>query len=462
MRLAGIIGVAWLTACGAAQPAPTTPQREELVVDEATVVSVRRPLREGELPPLPQALPATSTAFQRGHALAIELLRAPGPGAPAALDAATYDAWSAREFQSWLAARVTAAQLAADALGAVRAGPASEHVPAAALLGLCFARTHAQLLAVPPPASVSADPKLLRVYQAELNDGAQRWSEQAAAAFAHCGRGAAREREPAFGLWLELCLQQVAALQQTNERARLLAAAVAAEREADRLAAEGPRPEGPQICWGGEPVAAQPAPVPAATAVPAAPAAAAVDGGASAAAVAGATTSAVSDASASPNASAPNASATPNAGAAPKRTGCARAAHTVADDAAGALTPRDQRYGARDPASGVRVWAALGDNPTMDATPLLEPQIRAALAACFARGVPASRAITVAVHATLSVDARGATRSATLTPEPSDAAAPPDAKLSQCLQRALQRVAFTCSPSGQATQASATFCLRRD
>ncbi|HMI93553.1 MAG TPA: hypothetical protein VK509_19405, partial [Polyangiales bacterium] len=229
-----------LTACGASQPTPSTPGRRELIIDEATVVTARRPLREGELPELPQALDHTSTAFQRGHALANELLHAPGPGSPPALDDTSYAAWSDRDFQAWLSARVSAAQAATDALGSVRDGPASEHVPAAGLLGLVFARTHAQLLAVPSPASVSADAKLQRIYASQLNASAQRWAEQASAAFGHCSRAAAREAEPAYGLWLELCHQQLAALQRIDERARLLADVVAAEREADRLAAEGP------------------------------------------------------------------------------------------------------------------------------------------------------------------------------------------------------------------------------
>jgi hypothetical protein len=427
-----------LAACGASQPIATTPARRELVIEEATVVSAQRPLRDGELPALPQALNHTSAAFQRGHALASELLHAPGPGAPPALDDQSYAAWSRGEFQAWLSTRIRAAQAATDALGAVRDGPASEHVPAAALLGLVYMRTHAQLLAVSPPANVSADAKLQRIYTAQLNASAQRWADQAGAAFGHCSRAAAREAEPAFGLWLELCHQQLATLQHAGERARLLADLVAAEHEADRLAAEGPRPEGPQICWGG---AGSPVPpLPVALAIPPAPVAAAA-----------------------PPATAPATSPparSPVAKSAPAR--CARAAHTVGDDGGTAPSPRDLRYGPRDPSHGVRVWAALGDNPTMDASPLLEPATRAALAACFAQHVPKDRAVTVAVHATLSVDARGATRSAALTPEPSDAAVPPDPKLTRCLERGLARVAFDCSPSGQPTQAAATYCLRRD
>jgi hypothetical protein len=448
--LAGMIGrsrvglVLLLTACGASQPTATTPARRELVVDEAMVVSARRPLREGELPPLPQALDHTSAAFQRGHALAHELLQAPAPSTPPALDDAGYAAWSERDFQTWLSARVAAAQAATDALGAVRDRPASEHVPAAALLGLVFARTHAQLLAVPPPAKVSADAKLQRIYASQLNASAQRWAEQAAAAFDHCSRAAAREAEAAYGLWLELCHQQLGALQRAGERARLLADVVAAEREADRLAAEGPRPDGPQICWGETAAPPPPSIIPG---VVAAPTARAVPAAQTPTAVPSA-----GDATTGSGAAAPKAAT----------TRCARAAHTVADDGGAARSPRDLRYGPRDATHGVRVWAALGDNPTMDASPLLEPATRAALAACFAQHVPPSRAVTVALHATLSIDARGATRSAALTPEPSDLAVPPDAKLSRCLERSLSRVAFDCSPSGQPTQATATFCLRRD
>ena len=406
-----------VAACGGSQAKPTTPAPRELVVDEPTVISAQRPLREGELPPLPQALAQTSAAFQHGHMLASALLAAEGPGAPNALDDATYDAWSAHEFQAWLSARVQAAQAATDALGAVRDGPASEHVPAAALLGLVFARTHQQLLAVPAPASVSSDGKLLRVYTSQLNATAQRWLEQAAAAFGHCSRAAAQEEQPAFGLWLQLCQQQLQHLQREAQQAQLLADVVAAEREADRLAAEGPRPEGPQICWG-------------------------------------ATPSAMAEEQPKEQSGAPASSASAPS-IAPAAVPAAKAAEPGA-------SPRDLRYGPRDAATGVRVFAALADNPTMDASPLLATTTRVALAACFAKGVKPDRAVTIALHATLSVDARGKARSASLTPEPSDDAAVPDAALTRCLQRALEHIAFAPSPSAQPTQATAMFCMRRD
>jgi hypothetical protein len=98
----------------------------------------------------------------------------------------------------------------------------------------------------------------------------------------------------------------------------------------------------------------------------------------------------------------------------------------------------------------------------MDAAPLASPSTQARLAACFAKNVPADKALTVAVHANLSVDARGHTRSVVLAAEPSDAASPPSKPLDRCLTQALKQTAFTCSPNGQPTQAAASFCLRRD
>lgn len=428
-----------VAACGASQAKPTTPQAREVVVEEPTVITASRPLREGELPPLPQELPHTSSAFQRGHALATALLAAPGPGVPSALDDASYGAWSAHEFQAWLTTRVQEAQAATDALGAVRDGPASEHVPAAALLGLVFARTHEQLLAVPAPASVSGDGKLLRIYGSQLNASSARWSEQAIAAFAHCSRASAQEAEPAFGLWLQLCQQQLQRLQRQAQQAQLLADVVAAEREADRLAAEGPRPPGPQICWGPAPSAMSGGELPAEQSGVAAPP------------------------SAPPPTTATTPTAVPAAPAAANTPPASTQAGTApAPSAEPGSSPRDRRYGPRDVATSVRVYAALGDNPTMDASPLIAASTRSALAACFAKSIKPDHAVTVALHANLSVDARGKTRTVNLTPEPSDDAEPPDRTLSRCLQSALQKVAFAPSPSAQPTQATATFCLRRD
>jgi hypothetical protein len=127
-----------------------------------------------------------------------------------------------------------------------------------------------------------------------------------------------------------------------------------------------------------------------------------------------------------------------------------------------ALSPRDQRYGARDPSTGVRVSATLGASPALDPAPLLGDELRARLAGCFAQHVAADAAITLAMHATLAVDARGRVTSAAIEPASNDGASAPDPRVTRCLQQALTRTAFSCSASGAATRAEVTYCLRRD
>jgi hypothetical protein len=142
---------------------------------------------------------------------------------------------------------------------------------------------------------------------------------------------------------------------------------------------------------------------------------------------------------------------------------CARDAPSAWNDGTEIiLSPCDLRYGLRDAATAVRISATLADAEAMDALPLLQPATRSLLAACFAQHVPADQAVNVTFHSTLVVDARGKTRKATLTAEPSDAAAPPSKTLLRCLERALFRVPFDCSPSGQETQTHVTYCMRRD
>jgi len=186
------MSIVLLAACGAAQTKLTTQPRSEIVVEDALIVSAQPAPREGELPALPQPLAQASQAFAHGHGLALALLKAQGPAAPSAIDDGSYAQWSRDVFEPWLAQRVREVQAVSDELGAVRDGPASEHVVAAALLGLIYARVDTQLHAVTPPLSVSSEAKLLRVYQHQLNESAKQWLEQAAGAFVHCVRGAAR------------------------------------------------------------------------------------------------------------------------------------------------------------------------------------------------------------------------------------------------------------------------------
>jgi hypothetical protein len=375
----------------------------------------------GALPPLPEPLADTSRPFQQGFARALELLKAPGPSAPPEQDAAAAQGWLDRTFKPWLEQRLAALVSVVETFSGITpqggAEPPDEHVVAVAMLGLSNGHIYDQLMSIPPPAAVRADEALLHVYQSELQTTLAGGLLQAAVmAHRQCASSAAQQRDAAFGPWLALCEEQLALRTQQQAQALALRESVRAQREAERHAAEGERPAGPQICW---------APVPAPPPELATPAPALA------------------------------AAATPP-------SSCALPPAAVDPQAGRPLTPRDQRYGARDPESGVRVSVVLGDNPTMDARPLgwLETQTR--LARCFAQHVPAAQAITISVHASLSVGAYGKTQSVVLTPEPSDAAAAPSKALSQCLQRALKQTAFACSPGGQPTQASAVFCMRRD
>ena len=64
-----------------------------------------------------------------------------------------------------------------------------------------------------------------------------------------CASHSARQVDPAFGPWLALCQDHMATLQQAQAAASALAESVARDREADRIAAEGDRPPGPDACW---------------------------------------------------------------------------------------------------------------------------------------------------------------------------------------------------------------------
>src|SRR5687767_4817097 len=78
---ARLLSALLLAGCAASQPQGTTPGREEIVVEEATVIQVPRAggVANVTLPPLPEPLANTSPAFRNGYARAQELLRAPGP-----------------------------------------------------------------------------------------------------------------------------------------------------------------------------------------------------------------------------------------------------------------------------------------------------------------------------------------------------------------------------------------------
>lgn len=419
-------------ACAPARP--TTPRRTELVIDEATVVKGRRaapPVEDQQLvPSLPQALETTSAAFQAGYALAWELLALPGPTpTPPNPDAIAYRAWLESAFDPWLRTREQQIGKTLWVLQQVSVRAPGEAVPALALSGLVVERFRRQMVSVPPPPEVSGDAKLGRIYQDGLNSLVAPFLKDATHAFRRCTERVSAGSELTLGPWLLRCQERMAVIEGQLRDIKTLADTVAAEQQADRLAIEGPKPPGPELCWA--PHIGRQGPLP-------------VDG---------------ASASTAPSLSGAPV-ATPDATNASR---CARTATQLTPTASvEAPTPRDLRYGLRDLQSGVRVSANLTENPTMDASPLAAPEAQAQLARCFAKYVPKDKAITVAVNAALTLDALGFVQEVELTPEPSDAATPPTKPLSRCLSLALKQIAFDCSPSAQPTQARASFCMRRD
>lgn len=231
------------TGCGSTQPrVQAPPTRSEIVVDEATVVTVAAPGArvDGSLPPLPQAWATTSPAFRQGLGLAETVLNAPGPTPPPDDSQPTYDAWLGAELEPWLEARGKAVQDALKPLSELAPSSPSEQVIAAALVGMLYARTHEQLLAVPPPPVVRADEKLLHIYRDQVNQTATSWLDSAVTALRQCANGAAAQAEPAFGPWLDRCQQELARQQQRAEAAKALSLTVQTEREAENLEATPP------------------------------------------------------------------------------------------------------------------------------------------------------------------------------------------------------------------------------
>ena len=419
LRLSLVVALAApLHACASRAPGTTTPARNELVVDEALVVTAA-PVRDAHgLPPLPQPLAATSDVFQRGHGKAIALLEAGGPPALGGVDEAAYETWTRGPFTEWMEARGAQTKAAVADLGAVQQGPASEHVVAAALVGMIYTRLTDQLVAIPAPAHLASDPLLTKHYRKGLDDASDEWRKAAQGAFFHCAKHAALQTEASFGMWLELCHERLAALQAQGKEAEQRAAQLAAETEAARLKAAGAPPPGPEICW-------------------------------------------------KPHLSRPSGDLGAVMAADADRSSAGKlCALPAVDDAArtpvAPATARDAQYGVRDADSGVRVSVATEPLPSMDLHPLAAAAPHAAYAACFARHVKDDEAVTVAVHARLTADDRGHVKDVTISSEPSDQAAAPGRALERCLQKALQAVRFDCSPSGQPTQGKALLCLRRD
>jgi hypothetical protein len=237
-RVLAISALALTAGCAATPPRPLEPRRTEIVVDEATVVEGRAPETQAKsgLPRLPTGLQATSPAFSRGLALARAALSAAGPGAPPDDDQLSYDAWLKAELEPWLEARGKAVQEALEPLGQVLEaadGAPNEQVAGAALVGLIYAQAHDQLCTVPPPPSVRADEKLLHIYQDQVNQTSASWVDSAVSALRHCARGAAAQRDPSFGPWLDLCQQGLARLEEQTQAAKILAETVSKEREAE-------------------------------------------------------------------------------------------------------------------------------------------------------------------------------------------------------------------------------------
>src|SRR5215813_534738 len=155
--------LAWLCfvcACAGRTPRPETPKREEIVVDEATVITAHGPGAggvsddESALPALtipgPERTP--SPAIERGVQLAGALIVAPSrPQVDAPDDQAGYDAWLRTQLEPWPESHGKAVQEMVAAFGGVPAGDVGEQVVAAGLVGIVYARTYFALIGVPPP-----------------------------------------------------------------------------------------------------------------------------------------------------------------------------------------------------------------------------------------------------------------------------------------------------------------------
>jgi hypothetical protein len=272
-KMRWMVASAWLMGgCAAAPPRAQTapPQQREIVVDEAAVVSVpsHGARVDGPLPLLPRPLQATSPGFQQGFEQAQNALAAPSPAAPPDESQESYDAWITAVLQPWLEARGKTVQAALQSLATADQTSASEQVVAAALVGMLYARTEQQLLAVAPPSAVRADPRLLRIYQDQVNQTSASWVDSAVAALRQCASIAAQQPDPVFTPWLDRCQQELARLQQQAADAKALNATVRAESAADADAAPqqgapqqaAPQQPAPQQLAPQQPAPQQPAP----------------------------------------------------------------------------------------------------------------------------------------------------------------------------------------------------------
>ena len=80
---------------------------------------------------------------------------------------------------------------------------------------------------------------LARHYRKGLDDAAAEWRKAAQGAFFHCAKHAALQTDAAFGLWLELCHERLAALDVSLGEAQRRAATLAAESQAASVSRPG-------------------------------------------------------------------------------------------------------------------------------------------------------------------------------------------------------------------------------
>src|SRR5262249_48935557 len=138
------------------------------------------------LPGQKPASPDLARALELGHAL----LAAPALGAAPDAQAA-YDTWLTNELKPWFERR---GQAIADMLAPLAQLPpddATEQVVATALVGVVYAATHDQMLAVAPPPALHGDEALVRIYRDQVNQTSAEWVESAVAALRRCAELAA-------------------------------------------------------------------------------------------------------------------------------------------------------------------------------------------------------------------------------------------------------------------------------
>jgi len=243
-----LVTAALLGACAGGQPQPTTPQRSEVVIEDALVVEASArgdDVGFMQLPRLPRPVAELGAPLQPAYATTLQALRA--PQVPPRQPAMPYEVWLREVFEPWLAATRQRLQGAVTALAGCADAAEEQRVVASALTGLLWMRLVDQFNAVPPPDSIAGDADLARSYRHGLDRTTGPWLDLAIGPLQYCTQHASWLATGSA--WLRMCQQQLNTLTAMRQQAATRAAEVAEQREAARQARIGERPAGPEICW---------------------------------------------------------------------------------------------------------------------------------------------------------------------------------------------------------------------